>query len=118
MPTLAASTSPQSRYLSVAVQAGQRLPAEATSLGRILLAHRPAADDDASATIRDDGYVITDGLLESGLRSLGVPVRDHGGEVIAAMSMAASASRIGLDDLRQRCLPTMLQAAEILTQRL
>ena len=40
--TLAAANSPQSRYLAVAVQVGQRLPAERTSLGRILLAHRPA----------------------------------------------------------------------------
>lgn len=116
--TLAASTTPQSRLLSIAVQAGQRMPAHTTSLGRILLAHRPSAQDPDSLAIRDAGYVITDGLLESGLRSLGVPVRDRDGTVVASMSIGVNASRISVDDLRDRCLPAMLHAADVLTQRL
>lgn len=116
--TLAASTTPQSRLLSIAVQAGQRMPAHSTSLGRILLAHRPSADDHESVAIRDAGYVITDGLLESGLRSLGVPVRDRDGAVVASMSIGVNASRISVDDLRTRCLPRMLHAADVLTNRI
>lgn len=116
--TLAASTSPQSRFLSIAVQVGQRLPADVTSLGRILLAHRPDADDPESRAIREAGYVITDGLLESGLRSLGVPVRDRNGEVVASISIALNASRISLDELRTRCLPLMQRAADNLTVRI
>lgn len=116
--TLAASTSPQSRYLSIAVQVGQRLPADATSIGRVLLAHRADADDPDSATIREHGYVITDGLLESGLRSLGVPVRNRDGHVVASIAIAVNASRISLDDLRTRCLPQMLRAADVLTHRI
>lgn len=116
--TLAASTTPQSRLLSVAVQAGQRMPADSTSLGRILLAHRPNADDPESVAIREAGYVVTDGLLESGLRALGVPVRDRDGTVVASMSIGVNASRISVDDLRDRCLPVMLHAADVLTQRL
>lgn len=116
--TLAASTSPQSRFLSIAVQVGQRLPAEATSLGRILLANQPDADDPDSAAIRADGYVITDGLLESGLRSLGVPVRDRNGDVVASIAIAMNASRVSLDELRARCLPLMLRAAEALSHRI
>lgn len=115
---LAASTTPQSRLLSIAVQAGQRMPADSTSLGRVLLAHRPTADDHASVEIRDAGYVITDGLLESGLRSLGVPVRDRHGTVIASIAIGVNASRISIDDLRTRCLPAMLHAADVLTERL
>lgn len=116
--TLAASTTPQSRLLSIAVQAGQRMPAHSTSLGRILLAHRPNAEDPESVAIRDAGYVVTDGLLESGLRALGVPVRDRDGTVVASMSIGVNASRISVDDLRDRCLPAMLHAADVLTQRL
>ena len=116
--TLAASTTPQSRLLSIAVQAGQRMPAHTTSLGRVLLAHRPNADDADSIEIRDAGYVITDGLLESGLRSLGVPVRDRDGAVVASMSIGVNASRIPIDELRTRFLPAMLHAADVLTQRI
>ena len=115
---IAASTSPQSRFLSIAVQVGQRLPAHVTSLGRILLAFRPTADDPESVAIRAAGYVITDGLLESGLRSLGVPVRDRNGDVVASISIALNASRISIDELRDRCLPIMLHAAEVLTHRI
>lgn len=117
--TLAASNSPQSRFLAVAVQVGQRLPAEHTSLGRVLLAHRPSADGDpASAAIRTDGYVLTDGLLESGLRSIGVPVIDHSGAAVASMSIAVNASRIGLDELVTRCLPRLRAAADVLAARI
>jgi IclR family transcriptional regulator, pca regulon regulatory protein len=116
--TLAASTTPQSRLLSIAIQVGQRMPADSTSLGRILLAYRPNADDADSVAIRNAGFVITDGLLESGLRSLGVPVRDRDGAVVASMSIGVNASRISVDDLHARCLPAMLRAADVLTHRL
>lgn len=113
--TLAASNSPQSRFLSVAVQVGQRLPAELSSLGRILLAHRPTATDPESEAIRSAGYVVTDGLLESGLRSIAVPVVDHSGATIASMSIAVNASRVSFDELLDRCLPRLRSAAAILT---
>jgi IclR family pca regulon transcriptional regulator len=116
--TLAASNSSQSRLLSVAVQVGQRLPAETTSLGRVLLAHRPQATDPGSAAVRAAGYVVTDGLLESGLRSIGVPVFDHSGDVVASMSIAVNASRIELDHLESRHLPRLRAAAEVLGHRL
>lgn len=116
--TLAASTTPQSRFLSIAVQAGQRMPAQSTSLGRVLLAFRSDAHDPDSVEIREAGYVITDGLLESGLRSLGVPVQGRDGTVVASMSIGVNASRVSIDELRSRCLPTMLHAADCLTQRL
>lgn len=113
---LAASSSPQSRFLAVAVQVGQRLPAERSSLGRVLLAHRPGADSAEAQQIRADGYVVTDGLLETGLRSLGVPVRDHTGDVIAALSVAVSAVRVSIEQLETECLPHLrLAASEIAT---
>ncbi len=112
--TLAAANSPHSRYLAVAVQVGQRLPAKQTSLGRILLAHRNGADDDEARRIRATGYVVTDGLLESGLRSLGVPVRDHTGEVVASLSVAVNAVRVPVEHLEHECLPQLVTAADLI----
>jgi IclR family pca regulon transcriptional regulator len=109
--TLAAANSPQSRYLAVAVQVGQRLPATRTSLGRVLLAHRSGADDKDARQIRADGHVVTDGLLETGLRSLAVPIRDHTGEVVAALSVAVNAVRIPISQLEQDFLPVMNEGA-------
>jgi IclR family pca regulon transcriptional regulator len=112
--TVAAASSPQSRLLAVAVQVGQRLPADTTSLGRILLAERADTVLADAAEIRRRGHVLTDGLLESGLRSLGVPVRDASGAVIASMSIAVNAGRVSLAELEQRYLPLMLAAAATL----
>ena len=116
--TLAASSTLQSRLLSIAVHSGQRLPATSTSLGLVLLAHRPGADHPDCAAIRDAGHVITDGTLESGLRAIGVPVRDRSGVVVVSMSIGVNASRVPVDELRTRCLPPLLEAAAQLSQRL
>jgi IclR family pca regulon transcriptional regulator len=109
--TLAAANSPQSRYLAVAVQVGQRLPATKTSLGRVLLAHRAGSDDQDGQQIRADGYVVTDGLLETGLRSLAVPIRDHTGEVVASLSVAVNAVRVPISQLEQEFLPLVNEGA-------
>ena len=111
MITLAAANSPQSRYLAVAVQVGQRLPATKTSLGRVLLAHRAGSDDQDGHQIRADGYVVTDGLLETGLRSLAVPIRDHTGEVVASLSVAVNAVRVPISQLEQEFLPLVNEGA-------
>jgi IclR family pca regulon transcriptional regulator len=108
---VAASNSPQSRFLAVAVQVGQRLPADRTSLGRVLLAHQANTVDDESQAIRDAGFVLTDGLLETGLRSVGVPVRDHTGEVVAALSVAVNAVRVSTEQLEHECLPLLRTAS-------
>lgn len=109
--TVAASATPRSRFVSIAVSIGQRMPAHHTSLGRVLMAYRPGANDSDSLAIREAGYAITDGLLESGLRALGVPVLRPDGTVVAAISIGVNASRVSIDELRTRCLPPMLRAA-------
>jgi len=117
--TVAAANSPQSRFLSVAVQVGQRMPAEVTSLGRVLLAYLPSAAGDPDArAIRDDGFVVTDGLLESGLRAIGVPILDRRGNAVASMSIAVNAVRISVEDLVERCLPPLQRSAAALSDQL
>ena len=108
---VAASSSPQSRMLAIAIQPGQRLPASATSLGRILLAYNGATDSDEAAGIRDAGFVVSDGLLETGLLTMGVPVRDHTGHVVAALSVAVNSARFTVEELEQQCLPRLRATA-------
>lgn len=112
--TVAAANSPHSRFLAIAVQVGQRLPADRTSLGRILLAHRSGTVQDDADRIRHDGYVVTDGLLETGLRSLAVPIRDAAGEVVASMSVAVNAQRVSIYEL-ERFLPHLREAADLVS---
>jgi IclR family pca regulon transcriptional regulator len=97
------------------VQVGQRLPADTTSLGRVLTAYLPGADDAEAIGARDNGYVLTDGLLETGLRSIGVPVRDHAGDVIASIAVAVNAVRVSNEHLVEHCLPHLRTAADHLS---
>jgi IclR family pca regulon transcriptional regulator len=113
--TLAASSSPQSRLLAVAIQPGQRLPAERTSLGQVLIAFRSGDGDPAADLIRERGYALVDGQLETGLRSLGVPVRDHHGAVVAALAVAVNAARITTEQLEVDFLPALRSTADQIT---
>jgi DNA-binding IclR family transcriptional regulator len=91
----------------VAVQVGQRLPAERSSLGRVLLAHSadrdPAIEDPEVRADYDQivaqGYAINDGLIEAGLRAISAPVRDHSGNVVASVAIAVNASQVSLEQL-------------------
>ena len=112
--TLAASSSPQSRLLSIAIQPGQRLPADRAALGRILLAHHTRQPDEAALAIREQGYAITDGDLETGLRAIGVPINDHTGAVVASLSVAVNAARISTDRLEHDFLPQLRNAAAVI----
>jgi IclR family pca regulon transcriptional regulator len=115
---VAAAHSPHSRYLSIAVRVGQRLPAPTTALGRIMLAHDSeeaiadsALSDRERDQIRESGYAVVNGLLESGLVSIGVPVRDCRGRVMAALSVAGNNGRVTVESLEQDVLPHLLVAA-------
>ncbi|MFJ8363139.1 IclR family transcriptional regulator C-terminal domain-containing protein [Streptomyces sp. NPDC093984] len=100
-----------SRIMSVNIRVGARLPAYATSLGRVMLADLPepplpeptpltrlTVTDPAELRevlerVRRDGYALVDGELEEGLRSIAVPVRERGGRVVAAVNVAMHSSR-------------------------
>ncbi|MEW2402793.1 IclR family transcriptional regulator C-terminal domain-containing protein [Streptomyces sp. NPDC046862] len=99
------------RILSANVTVGARLPASATSLGRVMLAGLPerAADDLAGALdlVRRDGYALVDGELEEGLRSVAVPVREGGGRVVAAVNVAMHSSRRTAEECVRDVLPEL-----------
>ncbi|WP_313303773.1 IclR family transcriptional regulator domain-containing protein [Stutzerimonas balearica] len=138
---LARSATPQ-RLISVDLSVGSRLPAYCTSMGRVLLAglsdaaledylaradlqiktsrtlHTPEALRENIAEIRRQGWVILDQELETGLRSLAVPLHDSAGQVLAALNVGTHVSRVSRKELETRFLPVLLQASEELSTRL
>lgn len=101
-----------SRVLTVHVTVGARLPAAATSLGRVLLADRVSPLPPALAEVRVRGYALADEELESGLRSIAVPVRDRAGRAVAALNIATHAARRTLDACVHDLLPELRRTAD------
>jgi IclR family pca regulon transcriptional regulator len=124
------------RIMSIDLVVGSRLPAFCTSMGRVLMAELPAEKLDeflarvefkrhtertvASAerlrqilrVVQRNGYCIVDQELESGLRSMAVPIRDSAGRVVAALNVGAHAQRVSIQDLQVRFLPHLKAAAQ------
>lgn len=129
------SRSQTARVMSVALNAGSRLPAYCTSLGRVLLAALPPHELDQYFAqvkltaytdrtvvseprlreilddVRQKGYAIVEEELEIGLRSIAVPVRGASGAAVAALNVGAQATRAARAQLEQTFLPTLLNAA-------
>jgi IclR family pca regulon transcriptional regulator len=61
---------------------------------------------------------MVDQELEDGLRSLAVPVRAAGGDVVAAMNVGTHAQRMPVDEIESRFLPQLMSAAQSLSQAL
>ncbi len=126
---------PTKRIMTVAISVGTRFPAFATSMGRILLAGLSSDQLEAYLErvnlvpltrftvtdpkclrqmideIRAEGFAITDQELEEGLRSTAVPIRDAGGNTIAAINLSAQATRVTPAHMRDEFLPHLLEAA-------
>lgn len=126
---------PVRRIMSINVQVGTRVPAHATSMGRVLLAWSPAAvvDDvltrrppvaltattitdgvalrDALHLVRQQGWSIVNEELEPGLLSASAPVRDRSGTVVAALATSTSTGRSSPDELERDVIPLLLDAA-------
>lgn len=124
------------RIISTHVSPGERLPAHAASLGKVLLAALPEPALEhyfgiaalerrtqktitskqtlrrALSRIRADDYAIADEEMEDGLISIAVPIRNSSGEVIAAINLSSHTSRMSLDELVARMLPRLRRAAE------
>ena len=133
---------PTRRIMTVGITIGTRFPAFATSMGRVLLAQLPDGElaavlqaarpsaltertitDLASLTaeitrVRAQGWAIVDGELETGLRSLAVPVRGRDGGAAAALNVSTSASSGSLELLREHHLPRLLDTARAIEQEL
>jgi IclR family transcriptional regulator, pca regulon regulatory protein len=129
---------PPRRTMTITLSVGSRLPAYATSMGRVLLAGLPPEQLDqylretefralTKRTVTDagrlrtiltevssQGYAIVDGEREEGVTSVAAPVRDRYGKVIAAINISANSGRMPVDELRERWVPRLIEtAAEI-----
>lgn len=103
---------------SMRSRAGAILPAYCTALGKTLLAYMPEPEVEAWAAtqrfpaltprtitsgrrllkelrvIRERGYAIDDEEREKGVRCLAAPIRNHHGDVVAAVSIAGPIDRL------------------------
>lgn len=132
---------PRRGLIPISLQIGARLPAYATSPGRVLLA---ALSDDqlqgflnaldfkplTSRTItpdklpaelkkvREQGYAIVDQELELGMRTVAVPVYDRRQQLAFAINVSSHISNVSLEQLLHDFVPVMLAAAEKMTAAL
>jgi len=130
------------KVMSINLSVGSRLPAWVTSMGRVLLAGLPPAEQDrvlaASdiraltphtvtdlgelkrilAQVRADGYACVVQELEPGLQSVAVPIVDRGGRVIGAMNVSGHANRYSREAMLDAFLPPLRRAAEQIDQAL
>jgi IclR family pca regulon transcriptional regulator len=111
------------RIMGVDIRVGTRLPAPATSLGRVLLADtESSADLDVDLDVdldrvRAQGYALLDEDWEDGLRTLAVPLRDRTGRVVAAVNVALHAAGRTAQECVAEILPELrLTATRIETE--
>ena len=134
--TYVARSSSRHRLMAITLSVGTRLPAAHTSMGRVLLAQLPEAELEAflarakleaftasSVTnpdvlrdeilkVRELGYSIVDQELDSGLRSVAVPVFAGNGELLGAINISTNAARVDMETLTGVYLPRLQTAAE------
>jgi IclR family pca regulon transcriptional regulator len=126
---------PTRRIMTVTITVGMRLPAYATSMGRVLLAGLPPGDRDERldrselrkltaktvtrpSALRErldriavDGYALVDEELEPGLRSIAVPVRIKD-RVVAAINVALHSSLRSAQPALRELLPPLRETAQ------
>ncbi|QDL37762.1 IclR family transcriptional regulator domain-containing protein [Rhodoferax sediminis] len=129
------------RVLAYGLHLGARLPAHATSTGRVLLAARRKSDFNAwmkgegqpggrelprltSHTVvepkkfralieqvRADDYCVASEEHELGVHALAVPLRNMQGRTVAALNVVASPQRLEAGVMQRDLLPLLLEAA-------
>jgi IclR family pca regulon transcriptional regulator len=126
---------PAKRIMSINLAVGSRLPAHATSMGKVLLAYLPperleayfasgplqrltkrtlceeaklrkALDD-----VRARGWALCDQETEVGVRAVAAPIFDRLHQVHAALNVGSHATRVPLKVLKHDYLPVVLEAA-------
>jgi IclR family pca regulon transcriptional regulator len=131
-----------SRIISVSLNAGSRLPAYCTSIGLVLLAHLPPDElkaylaradlkryTDRTITsraallemldeVRSQDYAVADNMMEIGVRSIAVPVRNAAGTVVAGMNVIIQSGRGTVREMKSLYLPQLQAAARELAAQL
>ena len=126
---------PASRHGVMLVPVGGRLPAYATSPGRVLLGslseaelstwldsavmrpltrhtvHTPAGVRKIIDQARRDGFAFTDEELDYGVNCIAVPIRDATGAIVAALNLSAPSNRLRRREAVGKILPDVREAA-------
>jgi IclR family pca regulon transcriptional regulator len=130
------------RIMSINLAVGSRLPAHATSMGKVLLAYLPPEELEnylrsvereplttntivedrafraALDEVRANGWAVADEESELGVRSAAAPLVGRDGEVHAAINVSAHAARVSLEQLKADYLPVLLEAAREISKAL
>lgn len=133
---------PANRSMAISLSTGSRLPAYATSLGKVMLAglSDDALDDyldrvdlvpltpntitdparlrEELGRIRQAGFAVVDGEREIGVRSAAAPIRNRNGAVVAAINVSANGLRVSHDELIASYVPKLLLTAEAISAEL
>jgi IclR family transcriptional regulator, pca regulon regulatory protein len=126
---------PSSTLMTIAINVGARMPAAATSMGRVLLADLPDAELDAflaSQTlkqhlprtitdpdelraelhrVRREGFAIVDQELEEGLIAIAAPVRRRDGRAFGAINLSTHVGRRNAKSVRANLVKPLLDTA-------
>ena len=123
------------RVIAYGLHTGARLPAHATSTGRVLLAAKsptafdewmverhllrltpltltePVAFQKMIEKIRQDDFCLASEEHELGVHALAVPLRNTQGVTVAALNVVASQNRLSVAVMQRDLLPLMFEAA-------
>lgn len=127
---------PSTSIMTLSLNVGARMPAHATSMGKVLLAglseaeldaylagadlkaHRPKTITDRETLrkeivqAREQGYAVVDQELEDGLVAIAVPVHDRSGRAIAAVNLSTHIARRDVESMRTDLLEPLQRAAQ------
>jgi IclR family pca regulon transcriptional regulator len=136
------SSRPGQHKIDLDLQAGSRLPAYCTAMGKLLLGYLPYGEDQAIIgslelskhgpntiaskkalareleQIRDEGLAVDDEELAAEVQAIAAPVRSEGGEVIAAVNLVGARSTITVDELVVSLSPHLVSTADRISFRL
>lgn len=127
---------PTKRIMMININVGSRLPAYATSMGHVLLAHLTEEElnryienitikkyTDNTITdakelmkiltkVRKNGWAIVEQQLEEGLCSIAVPIKNSYGKVFAAINISVHVGRVNKEKLQKEFLPLLIETAD------
>ena len=133
---LNSATGAGGRMIAYGVHLGARLPAHATSTGRVLLASLARKEFNAwmksrlfsrltsrtitdamtfrtvIAQVRQDDFCVASEEHELGVNALAVPLRNSSGAAVAALNVIASPLRHSVGELQRNLLPLLREAAQ------
>jgi IclR family pca regulon transcriptional regulator len=123
------------KVMAISLAVGARLPAYATSMGRVLLAALPEAELEAwlkrqkltthtawtlidrkalreeIGRVRKRGFALIEQELEAGLCSIAVPLRGSDGRTMAALNVGMPWHKSARVELERRILPALRECA-------